>query len=250
MRQVGALRIMAICSLGLVLAVLAGCGLLTSHTVSPPDAPSGPSSGETGESLTYSTGGSGCSRGHAVEYRFDWGDGTHSSWTPAESATTTWESTDTYQVRAAARCATNTSVLSNWSSPKTVSITVPAYGEIGDTRDNGRLAITLRGVRTADAIGPAKAGPGCVFLIVDIKGVALQDVVHLVAESFVVVQADGQEHPRSGATVALDHRLDTRTNMYTGQWADGELAFEVVAGQEHYSLEYTWGEPIRFRFAP
>jgi uncharacterized protein (TIGR02145 family) len=53
---------------------------IAEHTVSTPAAPSGPSSGQTGESLSYSTGGSACSQGHDVQYRFDWGDGTASSW--------------------------------------------------------------------------------------------------------------------------------------------------------------------------
>ncbi len=249
MSQGALLKFMAICSLGLMLV---GCGLLSPHTVSTPDAPSGPTSGVMGETLTYSTGGSGCSRGHSLEYRFDWGDGTFSSWASTQSATKYWETTGTYAVRAEARCAVSNSTVSSWSSPLPVSVTAPAHGGIGDTRDNGRLAITLRGVRTADVIGPAKARSGYVFLIVDIKGLALQDVVHLVAESFVVVQADGQEHQRSGATVALDQRLDTRTNMYAGDWAEGELAFEVSPGQEHYMLEYrpTWDDPIEFRFTP
>jgi len=46
-----------------------------SETVSTPTTPSGNSSGEVGDNLTYSTGGAVSSMGHSVEYCFDWGDG-------------------------------------------------------------------------------------------------------------------------------------------------------------------------------
>jgi len=55
------------------------------HTVSAPNTPSGPSSGQAGESLTFSTGGSTCSQGHSVQYRFDWGNGNYSSWSSSTS---------------------------------------------------------------------------------------------------------------------------------------------------------------------
>lgn len=107
---------------GALLIGLIACQTQIPHTVSTPDTPSGPSTGRVGDTLTFVTGGAGCSQGHAVEYRFDWGDGTYSSWGPSASASKTYTSTGTYWVRAQARCAINTSVVSRWSSAVSVII--------------------------------------------------------------------------------------------------------------------------------
>ena len=48
------------------------------ETVSTPTTPSGPTSGSTGASYSYSTGGASSNLGHTLQYRFDWGDGTYS----------------------------------------------------------------------------------------------------------------------------------------------------------------------------
>ncbi|MCP2606362.1 choice-of-anchor D domain-containing protein, partial [Candidatus Aminicenantes bacterium AC-708-I09] len=95
------------------------------HTVSTPNTPSGPSSGETNVSYTYTTGGSSCSQGHNVEYRFDWGDGTYSSWSTSTSASHSWFTAGTYTVKAQARCSVDTSIVSDWSSGLTVTINLP-----------------------------------------------------------------------------------------------------------------------------
>ena len=92
------------------------------HTVSTPDTPSGPSSGQVGESLAFSTGGATCSQGHPVEYRFDWEEGEPSEWSSSTSAFHSYSTAGTHQVRAQARCASNTSIVSNWSGAKTVAI--------------------------------------------------------------------------------------------------------------------------------
>jgi len=97
----------------------------TSETVSTPNTPSGPSSGEVGQSLTYSTGGSSSNLGHSIQYRFDWDDGSFSGWTSSTSASHSWSSANTYTVRAQARCAIHTGVESAWSSGKTVTIKQP-----------------------------------------------------------------------------------------------------------------------------
>ena len=78
----------------------------TAETVSTPSTPTGPSSGNVGQSLTYTAGGSTSSLEHTVEYRFNWGDGPYSSW---GSATRSHEYTaaGTYTVKAQARCQTH-----------------------------------------------------------------------------------------------------------------------------------------------
>ena len=92
------------------------------ETVSTPSTPSGTTSGNTGISYTYSTGGASSNLGHSLEYRFDWGDGTYSNWSSSTSASKSWSSAGTYSVRAQARCATHTSVVSSWSSGLSVNV--------------------------------------------------------------------------------------------------------------------------------
>ena len=104
----------------------------TPHTISAPNTPSGPNSGEVGEMLTFTTGGASCSHGHPVQYRFYWGDGTFSSWGSSPTASHAWTSAGTYQVKAQARCSVDTSVVSEWSPTKTVTIisTSPSTSEL------------------------------------------------------------------------------------------------------------------------
>jgi len=101
----------------------------SAHTVGAPTTPSGPSSGQVGDSLDFSTGGSICSQGHSVQYRFDWGSGGYSNWSSSTSASHSYSSTGTYQVRAQARCASDTSLVSSWSGAKTVTISAGGSDE-------------------------------------------------------------------------------------------------------------------------
>ena len=88
----------------------------TAESISTPTIPSGPTNGTTGTSYSYSTGGSNSSLGHTVEYQFDWkGDGSDLSPWGLSTQSKTWAVAGTYNVRARARCATDTSVLSSWS---------------------------------------------------------------------------------------------------------------------------------------
>jgi hypothetical protein len=91
------------------------------ETVSTPTAPTGPSNGEVGQSLSYSTSGAVSNLGHTVEYRFDWGDGNFSTW-GASSRSYTFNLAGNYSVRAQARCATHTDIVSAWSSGISVNI--------------------------------------------------------------------------------------------------------------------------------
>lgn len=95
------------------------------ETISAPSTPSGPTSGTTGRSFNYTPGDSSSNLLHPLEYRFDWGDGTYSGWSTSSSASKSWSLFGNYAVKAQARCATDTSVVSDWSSGLTVNITVP-----------------------------------------------------------------------------------------------------------------------------
>jgi hypothetical protein len=119
-------------------------GIVT-ETVSTPNVLSGPTSGITGTSYSYTTGGSTSSLGNPVQYQFDWkGNGTDlSPWGSATQAKT-WTSAGTYNVRAWARSSVNTSVVSNWLGSLSVMISVPTVLCMLTTNPSG-LRITVDG---------------------------------------------------------------------------------------------------------
>jgi hypothetical protein len=93
------------------------------ETISVPSAPSGPANGSAGVSYSFSTGNAASNLGHSVEYQFDWkGDGTDLSPWGSATQSKTWASAGTYNVRARARCATHTAVVSAWSGTLAVNI--------------------------------------------------------------------------------------------------------------------------------
>ena len=94
------------------------------ETVSTPDTPSGPATGETTESLAYTTSVATSSLGHRVAYTFDWGDGTDTTM-GINQATHTWPTAGTYDVKVKAYCALHPEIISAWSPTTQVTITVP-----------------------------------------------------------------------------------------------------------------------------
>jgi hypothetical protein len=92
-----------------------------SESISTPGKPSGSSAGTVGQSISVNTSGGTSSLGHAVEYRFDWGNGGLSSW-GSFSRSYTYNNVGTYTVKAQTRCKTHTSFVSSWSSGKSVTI--------------------------------------------------------------------------------------------------------------------------------
>ena len=103
----------------------AGIGLNESapESISAPSISLGASSGSAGMNYTYTANGGASSFGHAVEYQFNWGDGTSSPWFGAPVATHAWSGTAVYTVSVQARCATDPSVVSPLSSGYTVNLT-------------------------------------------------------------------------------------------------------------------------------
>jgi len=99
-------------------------GVPQPETVSTPNPPDGPTSGSSGTSYTYTTGGSASSKEHSVQYLLDWGDGTSSGWLPVgtTSASHSWNMAGIYTVKVQARCATDINVISGWSNSLTVNI--------------------------------------------------------------------------------------------------------------------------------
>jgi YVTN family beta-propeller protein len=99
---------------------------VTTETISTSNQPTGITSGDIGTSYDYSTGGSSSNLEHTVQYQFDWkGDGTDLSVWGSATQSKTWFSGGTYSVRARARCTTHTTVVSDWSSGLSVTISSP-----------------------------------------------------------------------------------------------------------------------------
>lgn len=86
------------------------------------NTPTGPSAGEVNQPLTFSTNASSNIAG-SLEYRFDWGDGSYSGWSPSPSASHSWSNHGTYTVRAQAR---HPGVVSDWSGTRSVTVTLPS----------------------------------------------------------------------------------------------------------------------------
>lgn len=105
-------------------SVVANFNSSTNETVTTPQILSGPLKGLLNVSYIFTTGGSTCSLGHQVQYMFDWGDGKNSGWLPTGKldASNFWTSPGTYSVKARARCASNTSIVSQWSNPLIITI--------------------------------------------------------------------------------------------------------------------------------
>ncbi len=96
------------------------------ESVSVPTSISGPSSAYRGVTLSFTASGGSSSFGHTIEYCFNWGDLSMSDW-GSDTQSHTYSSAGSYGVKAQARCATDTSVTSDWSGIlKTISISLPS----------------------------------------------------------------------------------------------------------------------------
>jgi hypothetical protein len=116
---------------------------VTSETVSTPNVPTGPSSGVIECDHRFTAGGSNSSQGHAVEYRFSWGDGTISAWGTTK-AKGNWSLPGIYGIQVEARCATDNSALSiDWSNLFSFSCTLD--GQCRSSFDIGPILFLLLG---------------------------------------------------------------------------------------------------------
>jgi hypothetical protein len=117
--------------------------VFVTETVSSPITLSGPKTADTGESNTYMTAGSVSSYGHEVQYIFDWGDNTDSGWlgVGVTSASHSWGAPATYNVRSKARCASDTSIESDWSDPIEVTVADISFTQVTVLAPDGGDAI-------------------------------------------------------------------------------------------------------------
>jgi len=102
-----------------------GCEEDAAEVVSRPTTPQGAIDLNPGEAATFQTGGAVSSGGHSVEYRFDLDAGGASQFTPwsaVDTVSASWPDTARYVVKAQARCASHSAVLSEWSGGHTVGV--------------------------------------------------------------------------------------------------------------------------------
>lgn len=95
--------------------------MIAQETITTPNQPTGDVFVQVGESTSYTTGGSTSSLGHSVQYQYDWGDGTQSTWN-GTSQSKSWSTENYYFVKAHARCQTHTSRISDWSNSLMVTV--------------------------------------------------------------------------------------------------------------------------------
>jgi hypothetical protein len=94
------------------------------HFVTVPGEPQGDVIAVAGTSHAYATSGGNCNLDHPLQYRFDWGDGTYSSWLTVgqSSASHSWSAPGAYAVKAQARCSVEPAIVSPWSGQMTVTV--------------------------------------------------------------------------------------------------------------------------------
>ncbi|MBN1782320.1 VCBS repeat-containing protein [bacterium] len=105
-------------------------GYIIAETVRTPAVPALPAgeplTGTIDDPITFITGGSACNLGHPVEYRFDWDDGLISDWGDS-SRIHVWTAYGSFDIKAQARCAVDTTILSAWSDYAAMEIIDPSY---------------------------------------------------------------------------------------------------------------------------
>jgi hypothetical protein len=106
------------------------------HPPNTPDKPSGPASGLIQTTYRFNTTATDPD-GDPLEYKFDWGDGTISSW-GASSRDHSWTSDGTYCVRALAR--DDALITSNWSDCNNITISENSHIITATAGANGSIS--------------------------------------------------------------------------------------------------------------
>ncbi len=136
-----------------------------SEIVSTPTSLSGPTAGATATLYTYMVGGSASNMGHSVQYLIDWGDGTDTGWLAEgiTSASKSWESPNTYVVRAKARCIDHAEVESGWIDPVSVTVALISYTAVTLLAPDGIGAVPAGSTYTIQWAAPPAASTFRVF---------------------------------------------------------------------------------------
>jgi gliding motility-associated-like protein len=107
------------------------------EVVTVPIIPSGTSDAKVGQAIQFITGGSTSNLGYELEYRFDWGDGYISAWRDSVQSHT-YLTVGTFNVKSRARSQNDSTVVSNWSSSFSVTIS----GHLLNITINGSGSVT------------------------------------------------------------------------------------------------------------
>lgn len=91
------------------------------EAVTTPNIPAGNSNIQVDQNNNYITAGSSTNLGHSVEYQYDWGNDSQSSWGNS-TQNYLWSNEGQFSVKARSRCATHTSRVSPWSSSLIVTV--------------------------------------------------------------------------------------------------------------------------------
>jgi hypothetical protein len=120
----------------------------STETITAPSQPVGPAAGVTGNIYSFSSGGSNSNFGDALQYKFDWGDGTDSGWLAVGTvnAEHAWATVGNYEVKVIARCATHTGVESPWSETHGIAISKSIQGLLWSTFLGGNVLDTGVGI--------------------------------------------------------------------------------------------------------
>jgi hypothetical protein len=125
--------------------------------ISPPTGILGDQVVYTNTSHSYTASGASSNLGHSLEYRFNWGDGTYSSWGSATQSHS-WSTAGSYYVDAQARCATHTDKVSTWPginwhvtvlNPPQITVTSPNGGESWQAGNNYNITWS-----STETVGP------------------------------------------------------------------------------------------------
>ena len=191
-----------------------------SDTVSAPDTPQGIANGLTGTIYTYTTDGSISSTGNPVQYLFDWGDGTDSDWLPVGyfSASKSWASPGTYQIKVQARCANQTMVVSPWSETLSVTINRITVSVVSPNGAETWSASSIQAIRWS-CIG----NPGSFVRIELLKGgVVNRTIAYLISTSsgshswkIPSNQASGSDYKIRITSISNGSYTDTSDNNFT-----------------------------------
>ena len=101
--------------------------VIMEETVSVSDFPTGDMRLQPGASGSYQISGSSTNTGSALQYQFDWGDGTQSDWgDPTQSYI--WNNSGEYFVRARAQSVMHTNRISDWSNRLKVTVADVGWG--------------------------------------------------------------------------------------------------------------------------
>ncbi len=184
------------------------------ETVSAPTSLAGPLTGAPGQSLGYTTGGAASSQGNAVQYLFDWLDGTDSGWLAAGTtgASHAWGAAGTYGVRTKARSAVNTAIESGWSATLPVQVRLTTGPDlVGSWSGAKQSCKTKKGITNCTITGKLNVQNNGTLNSASTQAWVLLSVDNAASEDDAVIKtfAVSALKPRARKSLKLSYKLPT-----------------------------------------